>query len=284
LARQRPDVELVSIDSMQVYRGMDVGTAKPTLAEQAETPHHLLDLADPAERFTVTRFADAANAALAAIEARGNTAVLVGGTGLYLQAVLGDLAPPGEWPEIRDRLEADPDTGALHRRLAQIDPVAAGRMEPSNRRRIVRALEVSLGSTRPFSTFGPGVAAYPALNRFLLCGLWLPRAVAAARVAERVKAMMAGGLLDEVRALAARPEGFGPTARQALGYKELLAHVEAGRPLEDMVQATIARTRAFGVRQRRWFRRDPRIRWYATEANPVAVVGGLLRELEKCHP
>jgi len=291
LARQRPDVELVSVDSMQVYRGMDIGTSKPTPAEQTEVPHHLLDLADPAERFTVTRFAAAAKEALAGIERRGHVGVLVGGTGLYLQAVLGDLEPPGEWPNVRAELEADPDTAALHARLQRRDPQAAARIEPSNRRRVIRALEVTEGSGAPFSSFGPGVGAYPDRGRFLIRALWLPRAVVATRIEARVRSMMAGGLLDEVRRLAAGTPGtagggggLGPTARQALGYKELLEHLEQGRPLDECVERIIARTRAFSVRQRRWFRRDPRLRWFATETNPVAVVGGLLRELEKCHP
>src|SRR5207249_2405810 len=122
---------------------------KPSAATRAEIPHHLLDIADPSDHFTVTRFADAAREALAAIERRGHRALLVGGTGLYLQAIVDDLAPPGQWPEIRAELEADHDTAALHRRLGELDPVAAARMTESNRRRIVRALEVTIGSGRP---------------------------------------------------------------------------------------------------------------------------------------
>jgi tRNA dimethylallyltransferase len=283
LARRAAGVELVSVDSMQVYRGMDVGTAKPSAAERAEVVHHLVDLADPAERFTVARFREAAARALAEIEGRGHTAVVVGGTGLYLNALLGELSPPGEWPGLRRALEADADTAGLYRRLLAVDPAAAGRMEPTNRRRIVRALEVTLGSGRPFSSAGPGVGSYPETARFALRGLWLPRAVCAARIEARVAMMMAAGLLDEVRALAVRPAGLGATARQALGYRELLAHIEGGERLDGMVEATINRTRAFSVRQRRWFRRDPRIRWYATETNPLAVLGGLLRDLDRCR-
>jgi tRNA dimethylallyltransferase len=281
LARARAGVELVSVDSMQVYRGMDIGTAKPTPADQQEVPHHLLDLAGPTERFTVARFAAAATTALAGIEARGHTAVLVGGTGLYLQAVLGDLHPPGEWPEVRAALEADPDTAAMHRRLTQLDPAAANRMEPTNRRRLVRALEVTEGSGRPFSSFGPGVGAYPDNARFAMVGISLPRPVIAIRIEERVQAMMAAGLLDEVRRLQPR---LGPTARQALGYRELLAHLEDGAPLEGAVQAIVTRTRAFSVRQRRWFGRDPRICWHDVATNPLAVVTPLLRQLQQCRP
>jgi tRNA dimethylallyltransferase len=281
LARHTTGVEVVSVDSMQVYRGMDIGTAKPTAADQAEVRHHLLDLADPDERFTVSRFAAAAAVALAGIEARGHTAVLVAGTGLYLQAVLGDLHPPGEWPDLRKALEADADTPAMHRRLAQIDPIAAGRIEPTNRRRIIRALEVTEGSGRRFSSFGPGVAAYPVNGRFALVGIAAPRPVTAMRVEERVQAMMSAGLLDEVRGL--QPH-MGLTARQALGYKELLGHLEDGGPVESAVAAIVTRTRAFSVRQRRWFGRDPRICWYEVATNPLAVVTPLLRQLSQCRP
>jgi tRNA dimethylallyltransferase len=280
LARRVEGVELVSVDSMQVYRGMDIGTAKPSDAERREVRHHLLDLAEPDERFTVARFRAAADAVLTGIEERGHVAVLVGGTGLYLQAVIGDLEPPGEWPDARAEAEAEPDTALLHHRLCVLDPVAAARMEPTNRRRIVRALEVTEGSGRPFSSFGPGVDAYRPSPRFVLAGVWLPRPIVAERIARRVADMVAAGLVDEVRRLAAR---LGPTARQALGYKELLGHIESGTPVPDAVDQTIGRTRAFSVRQRRWFRRDPRIRWFATERNPVAVLPALLRELQECR-
>jgi tRNA dimethylallyltransferase len=280
LARARPGVELVSVDSMQVYRGMDIGTAKPTPAEQAEVPHHLLDVADPGSRFTVTRFAVAAADALAGIEDRGHTAVLVGGTGLYLQAVLGDLQPPGEFPSVRDALVAEgAATAALHRRLTELDPVAAGRIEPENARRVLRALEVTIGSGRPFSSFGPGIGAYPSQARFSVVGAWLPRGVVAERIGERVAAMVAAGLVDEVAALA---DALGPTARQALGYKEVLAHVEDGADLDGCIAQTVARTRRFARRQRSWFRRDPRIRWYGTASDPSRLLPGLLVELDRC--
>ena len=281
MARRRPGVELVSVDSMQVYRGMDIGTAKPTPAERAEVVHHLLDLADPSERFTLTRFAEAAAATLADIERRGGVAVLVGGTGLYLRAVLGDLVPPGEWPEVRAGLDADPGgVRALHARLAALDPVAAGRIEPDNRRRIVRALEVTLGSGRPFSSFGLGVSAYRPRPRFAMVGVWLPRDVVARRVAARVDQMAAAGLVEEVRGLVAGPAGMGPTARQALGYQQVLAHLEGGAELGSCLAETVSRTRAFSRRQRSWFRRDPRIRWYGTASDPGAVLPGLLVELD----
>ncbi|MCU0267690.1 MAG: tRNA (adenosine(37)-N6)-dimethylallyltransferase MiaA [Acidimicrobiales bacterium] len=260
LARRRPAFEIVSVDSMQVYRGMDIGTAKPTPAERAEIRHHLIDLVDADEEYTVARFQADVHAAVADIERRGRRALLVGGTGLYLQAAVDDLDIPGQYPEVRAALEADADTVGLHHRLAGLDPVAAARMEPTNRRRVVRALEVTLGSGRPFSSFGPGLAAYPP-TRFLLVGLRLPRPVLDARIAARYRDQLDDGFLDEVRALAARPGGLSRTAAQALGYKELLDHLAGAVTLDDALERAVTRTRRFARRQERWFRRDPRIRW-----------------------
>ena len=268
-------MEIVTVDSMQVYRGMDIGTAKPSSAEQAEVPHHLIDLADPDEDWSVTRWAAAARAAIAGIEARGRRALLVGGTGLYFQAVVDGLVPPGQWPEVRADLEGQPDTAALHRRLAALDPLAASRMERSNRRRVLRALEVTLGSGRPFSSYGPGLDAYPATT-WRLAGLWLPRSVVAGRIRRRLDAMVAGGLVEEVDRLRGRPGGLSRTARQALGYREVLAHLEDGQPLAAAVEEADRRTRAFSRRQRVWWRRDPRIAWYGAADNPLAVTARIL--------
>ena len=271
VARRLGDVELVSADSMQVYRGMDVGTAKATVAEQAEVPHHLLDVADPDEDFSVARFQRAAAEAIAAIEARGHRALVVGGTGLYVQAVVDGLALPGEWPELKAELEAQP-TDELHRRLTELDPLAASRIEPGNTRRLVRALEVTLGSGQPFSSYGPGLGAYPP-TRFRLAGIWLPRPVLAERIARRYRAQLAAGFLDEVRRLRG---AMSRTARQALGYKELLAHLAGECGLEASVDAAVRRTREFARRQRAWFRRDPRITWLGAPANPVDLLPALL--------
>jgi tRNA dimethylallyltransferase len=278
LAEARPGVELVSVDSMQVYRGMDVGTAKASPADRAAVPHHLIDVAEPDERWTVTRFAAAASAALADIEARGATAVLVGGTGLYVRAVLGDLVPPGEWPDVRADVARWPADEA-YARLVVIDPAAAGKIEPGNRRRITRALEVTLGSGRPFSSFGPGIGAYPESPRFQQVGVWLPRRVVAARIGTRVAAMTVAGLVDEVRRLAPR---MGPTARQALGYKEVLTYLDGAGELDVCLDEIVRRTRSFARRQRTWFRRDPRVRWHGTADEPMRLLPGLLVELDAC--
>jgi len=279
VARRWNDVEVVAVDSMQVYRGMDIGTAKPTSAELAEVPCHLIDLADPGEDFSLARFQAAAAGVLAGIEARGRRALLVGGTGLYLRAVIDGLTLPGQWPEVRAGLEAEALTpagvGALHRRLSDADPHAAARIEPANRRRIVRALEVTLGSGRPFSSFGPGLKAYPP-SRFRLAGVWLPRQVVADRIAHRYVDQLASGFVSEVQTLATRPGGLSRTARQALGYRELLDHLAGRSTLDEAVDLAVRRTTRFSRRQRAWFRRDPRVTWVGTAENPVAALPALL--------
>jgi tRNA dimethylallyltransferase len=257
LARRHPDVELVSVDAMQVYRDMDIGTAKPAPAERAEVRHHLLDLADPAEPFSVAEWKAAAERALADIARRHGRALLVGGTGLYLRALVDELELPGRWPDVRAGLEEEADTVALHARLAAADPVAAGRMAPSNRRRVVRALEVTLGSGRPFSSFGPGLDAYPSVDVPLI-GLRPPLEVLDRRIAERVAAMADAGFVEEVRGLLDR---LGPTAGQALGYREVAGALRDGTSVEEALEETVRRTRTFARRQLRWFRRDPRIAW-----------------------
>jgi tRNA dimethylallyltransferase len=241
---------------MQVYRGMDIGTAKPSPADRARHPHHLVDLADPWEEWNVARWAGEARRVVAEIERRGNRALVVGGTGLYFQALVDGFTPPGRYPQVRAELEAEPDTGALHRRLA-----------------VVRALEVSIGSGRPFSSFGPGVDHYP-LTTWRIAGLWLPRRVIARRVEERFSQMIAAGLVDETDRL--RAAGMAGTARQALGYREVLEHLEQGRPLSDAVDEAVRRTRSFARRQRVWWRRDPRIRWFGAADNPFAVSAQIL--------
>ncbi|MGH9210014.1 MAG: tRNA (adenosine(37)-N6)-dimethylallyltransferase MiaA [Acidimicrobiales bacterium] len=275
LARRDPSIELVSVDSMQVYRGMDVGTAKPTPAEQAEVPHHLIDLAEPWERFTVTRFQQHFREARASIEQRGKRPVLVGGTGLYLRAVVDDLVIPEEFPRIRTDLEAQTDTVALHRRLAALDPGAAARMAPTNRRRVLRALEVTIGSGRPFSSYGPGMETYPETG-FRLLGVELPANVVADRIAARFQDQLAQGFVEEVGRLAADPRGLSPTARQALGYRELLAHVAGETSLDAAVELAVLRTRRFARRQRSWFGRDPRIEWFRA-ADPAEILEPLSR-------
>jgi tRNA dimethylallyltransferase len=280
LARQRDDIEIVSVDSMCVYRGMDIGTAKPSAADQAAVPHHLLDLVDPDQEFAVTDFQAAAREVLAGIAQRDHHALLVGGTGLYLRAVVDDLRIPGRFPEVRAELEAHLASGAvsvasLHERLAALDPRGASRMELNNQRRIVRALEVTIGSGQPFSSFGPGLDAYPA-NGVTQIGLAVDPEVVDQRIAARIDAWVEAGFVDEVRALADRPQGISRTARQALGYREVLGHVEDDRDLKACLAETALRTRQFTRRQASWFRRDPRIAWAGDGAAAREFIGRAL--------
>ena len=269
VARLIGGAEIVALDSMQVYRGMDIGTATPTVAEQAEVPHHLIDLVNPSEEFAAAEMQARARAVIGEIHDRGAVPVLVGGTGLYVRAVIDELRIPGRYPEVRADLEAEPDTAALHRRLVDLDPVAAERMEPTNRRRIIRALEVAVGSGQPFSSYGPGLGHYPP-TRFVQVGLRWDRDRLDDRVAARYQRQLAAGFLEEVRALSVRP--MSRTASQALGYKELLAHLRGEMTLDEALDLAVVRTRRFARRQDRWFRRDPRIRWLDAPTSPSDVV------------
>ena len=263
-------VEIVSVDAMQVYRGMDIGTAKPTPAERAEVRHHLVDVVDPGVEFTVAEFRTAARDAIDDIARRDKRALLVAGTGLYHRVLIDDIELPGQWPDIRAELDRDAEcVGAptLHARLALLDPVAAARMEPTNTRRVVRALEVCVGSGRSFSSFGPGLGVYPP-SPVARLGLRWTRDVLARRIEGRVRKMIDAGLVGEVGALLERP--ISRTARQALGYKELIEHLEGRCTLDAAVAMIVTGTRQLAVRQERWFRRDPRVRWIDIEADPVA--------------
>ena len=293
-AERLPPVELVSVDSMAVYRGMDIGTAKPSRQVRAHIPYHLVDLVDPWEEFTVQRFQGLARRALGGIASRGHGALLVGGTGLYLRSVIDDLTFPGRYPEVAAALAAKVDTAGppgseaersalaeLHRHLSLLDPMASRRIEPANRRRLLRALEVTIGSGHRFSSFGPGLERYPPTD-VRLVGLRRDPTTQDQRITERFGLLMEQGFLQEVRALAGRPEGVSKTARQALGYRELLAHVEGGVPLAEAVAEAVRRTRAFSRRQWAWFRRDPRIVWLDPDDAPeraiLALLGGIPRQ------
>lgn len=271
--------EIVALDAMTAYRGMDLGTAKPTRAMRDEVPYHLVDVCDPDEELTVRRFQALCEAAIDGIVARGHTALLVGGSGLYHRAVVDRLTIPPSDPRRRAELEARArDAGgavALHAELAAADPLAASRIDPRNVRRTVRALEVIGATGAAFSSFGPGLRHYED-NGVAQLGITLrPDAVDAA-IAARIEAWLAQGWLDELRGLRARPGGLSKTARQAAGYRQLLGHLEDGVPLDVAVDEAVAATRRLARRQWRWFRRDPRIEWVpsASEAS-VALLARL---------
>jgi tRNA dimethylallyltransferase len=258
----RLGAEIVSADAMLVYRGMDIGTAKPTPDERARVRHHLVDLVDPGEEFSVARFQPLARAAIAGVLRRGRMPLLVGGSGLYFHAVVDDFTFPPTDPAVRARLETEAAAAGLpnlYERLARADPAGAARVQPGNLRRIVRALEVLELTGRPFSSYRAAMDQPVSRYRLTVLGLDPGPERLRAAVAGRVAAMAAAGLVDEVRRLAAGP--LSRTARQALGYKELLDAFERGTPVEPALEAVVARTRAYARRQLAWFRRDPRIRW-----------------------
>jgi len=277
VASELGNVHIVAADAIQVYRRMNIGSAKPTAADQSRVPHHGIDVCEPSERYTVARFMEDIAVARERIAAAGAHELIVGGTGLYVTALVDGLTMPGEWPEIRDELEANEDTAALFAQLVELDEEATQKMEPNNRRRIIRALEVCLGSGEKFSSFGDGVGQFPATTTRQI-GIKWNRDALRARIAERVHRMVAAGLVDEVRALLAEPEGISATARQGLGYKEFIECVEGRWTQEEAVKATILRTQQFAIRQERWYRRDPRIQWVEVQTDPIAEVTPLLRE------
>ncbi len=259
--------EIVSLDSMQVYRGMDIGTAKPSASERSQVRHHLIDVVEPGEGWSVAQTQRLARAALADIEARGKRALLVGGTGLYVQAVVDSFELPGEDLAVRAELErateSEEGLRAAWDELQRADPAAAARIDEHNRRRILRALEVIRVTGRPFSSFGPGLFA-AALDpdspgRVRMLAPWTTRAELAAAIERRVAHMRRAGLVEEVERL--RAGAWARSARQAIGYKEIADALESGTMLDDAFDLVVHRTRRFARRQRMWFRRDPRVVW-----------------------
>ena len=274
LARQGADAEVVNADAMQLYRGMDVGTAKLPPAQRRGVAHHLLDVLDVTDTATVAAYQRDARAAVDAIRERGRVPLVVGGSGLYVQAVLDDLRFPGTDPAVRARLDAElaaVGPAEMHARLAARDPDAARGILASNGRRIVRALEVVELTGLPFAASLPRPGA--PRDDALLVGLDRDTAVLDERIAARVDAMLAAGLVDEVAALAARGLRDGATASRAVGYREVLEHLDGAIDLDEARRRTVAATRRLVRRQRAWFRRDDRVRWLdAAAPDLVATV------------
>ncbi len=276
LARRRSNVEIISIDSMAIYRGMDIGTATPTVAEQEEIPHHLINIVDPSDEFALPLFQSAVEKALEEITNRGNRAVLVGGTGLHVRAVVDRLQVPPRFLSIRDEIELIPETAFLYRRLKDLDPLASEKIEPGNRRRIVRALEVTLGTGRPFSSFGPGLDVYPP-SPFTEIGIRMPRDLNDLRIAERYKRQIEDGFVEEVKNLVSDGKELSKTASQALGYKQIISYIEGENTLEEAIESAIASTRRFARRQEKWFRRDPRIQWMEMQKDPLELLEEVIK-------
>ncbi|WP_149180292.1 tRNA (adenosine(37)-N6)-dimethylallyltransferase MiaA [Streptomyces sp. TRM49041] len=258
--------EVVNADSMQLYRGMDIGTAKLTLEERDDIPHHLLDIWDVTETASVAEYQRLARAEIDRLLAAGRTPVLVGGSGLYVRGAIDALEFPGTDPAVRARLEAelaDLGSGALHARLATADPDAARAILPSNGRRVVRALEVIEITGRPFTANLPG---HDSVYDTLQIGVDVERPELDARITARVDRMWDAGLVDEVRALEARGLREGRTASRALGYQQVLAALAGECTEQEARDETVRATKRFARRQDSWFRRDPRVRWLSGAA------------------
>jgi len=264
------DGEVVNADSMQLYRGMDIGTAKLPPEARAGVPHHLLDIWDVTKTASVSEYQRLARAAIDEIRSRGRVPILVGGSGLYVRAVIDNLDFPGTDERLRDRLEgelAEFGSAALHARLARVDPQAAAAILPGNGRRIVRALEVVELSGHPFSAILPG---YESVYETVQIGLSVPRPELDERIAVRVRWIWQAGLVREVRLLTEAGLRDGRTASRALGYAQVLRFLAGEWTQEQAAAQTVAATRRFARRQESWFRRDPRITWLAAGSADLA--------------
>lgn len=258
------DGEVVNADALQLYRGMDIGTAKITPQERRGVPHHLLDVLEVTQEASVSAYQREARAAVAAIRERGRTPIVVGGSGLYVRALLDEIAFPPTDPQLRARLEERARTigaPALHRELARSDPEAAASIGEQDERRIVRALEVGTLTGKPFRAFLPRPVHHDPAT--LQLGLERPRALLHERIAVRVDRMIEAGLLEETRALRAQGLDRSVTARRAIGYEQALAVLEGTMSCAEAREATIVGTRRLVRKQDTWFRRDRRVHWIA---------------------
>ncbi len=279
------NAEILSVDSMKVFRRMDIGTAKPTPGQRGEIRHHLIDVVEPSQPFSVAEFVQQARQAIAEIRSRGVHILAVGGTALYIKALSeGLFEGPSADPQVRSRLHAEAKergTQELHARLAAIDPVAAGRIHPNDLRRIVRALEVHELTGTPISELQVQWDRTRTVFDCAFIGLRREREDQARRANARVKRMIEQGLVEEVRGLLAERPPIGSTARQALGYAEIIAHLENEVPLEEAVENIKINTRSFIKAQRTWFKRFRTARWIdVSEDDTAESVAGRILSLE----
>ena len=264
--------EILSVDSMQVYRGMDIGTAKPTAEERRQIPHHLLDLVEPDQLFTVARFVETADHVIADAAARRVPLIATGGTPLYYKALFQGLfeGPPAD-ESLRAKLRETPGD-ELHRRLSEIDPVAAQRIHANDSKRLIRALEVHELTGQPISSLQKEWEAPEARHAATWVGLAWDREALNHRINARVKAMIAAGWVQEVQQLLDRYPTLSKTAAEATGYHELIEHLRGQLPLEDAIERIKIATRQLARRQMKWFRRFPNVRWLSGERSLEANV------------
>ena len=259
------NAEIISVDSMKVYRRMDIGTAKPSQEKQNAIPYHLTDVVEPSESFSVDKFLDLTEKAVSDIQDRGRPVVAVGGTAMYIKALLfGLFDGPGTDEAIRNRLqESIKEIGlpALHQRLQQVDPVAAERIHPNDEKRIVRALEVYELTGKPISSFQKQWEDAQPANDWLVIGLRRPKEIESLRMNLRIKRMMEAGLVDEVAALLAEDKPLSPQAAAAIGYAEMIAHLNGEMDLDETVERIKINTRRFAKSQRTWFKTFRNVHW-----------------------
>ena len=272
---QRLNAEVVSVDSRQIYRQMDIGTAKPTPEEQRAARHHLIDCANISQPFSVADYQSLADTAIADIQNRGRRVLLVGGAGLYFRAIVDGLFEgPGADPALRKRLEGEAaqlGVGALHKRLQTCDPESAERIHPNNLVRVIRALEVYELTGTPMSElqqqWHPEKQRYP----FIAFGLTMPRALLYRRIEQRVDVMLANGLIAEVESLLAMGYARDSIALQSFGYRELIAYLDGDCTYLEAISQLKQNTRRFAKRQLTWFRKDTRIEWLDRESTPDVI-------------
>ncbi len=271
------DAEIVSIDSMKIYRRMDIGTAKPPVEKRQQIPYHLIDIVEPSESFSVAAYLQAAQHAISDIQARGKPVVAVGGTALYIKALLyGLFEGPGSDPEIRKQLKAEAQQpsglNTLHAKLSQVDPQAAERIHPNDEKRIIRALEVFELTGRPISSFqtqweGEGQLLYP----WTIIGLRREKDIENHRMNMRVKRMIEQGLVEEVRSLLAEEKPLSDQARCAIGYAEIIDHLAGEMPLGEAIELIKRNTRKFAKSQRTWFKTFGGVQWMDIGEDNTAV-------------
>ena len=278
--------EIVSVDSMQIYRGMDIGTAKPEPQWRRLVPHHMIDVADASYDFSVAQFQVEARRAVEDIDARGKTALLVGGTGLYFEAVVNDIRfPPGSADDaLRRRLQRESvqDLEGLRQRLARLDPEFASGQDFANPRRVVRAMEVYERTGIPFSSFQDRRGNHASFYHFSGVVLNAPRAALYGVIDERVDKMFEAGLVEEVTGLASGP-GLSRTARQALGYKEVLDHLDTGISLEETIVNVKRRSRNYAKRQLTWLRRIPGLYWVELDEEDLVTPSNRILQAVRDH-
>jgi len=272
--------EIVSIDSAMVYRGMDIGTAKPSLQDRAAVRHHMIDVIEPSDNLTVADFQRLARLAINDVIRRNKTPLLVGGSGLYFRAVVDPLEFPPTSPQIRSKLAAECERSSarqMHAALSKVDPEAASRIEPANERRVIRAMEVIELTGRKFSDFAKGWNEYQSIYDLRVAGLKRSREDLHRLIDDRVEYQVACGLVDEVKVLEAQGYRKSLTSVQALGYAQVLAYLDAEHSMDEALTEIRRRTKRFARRQMSWFKADPRVQWFEDAPAAAGYLTGYLK-------